>query len=206
MGLGYFRQMRPQGRLTPRFRAVHALFAALALILFPTDAFAQAVGEYDSDAGRAQVALLASGSVANTRDMNFGQIAQSNSAGTVTLSPAYSATCTVTGGLIRTGQCTSAEFSIRGRRNNRVRIREINGGQITLNRAGGGGTMSVTNLTIGVSGMSSTNGANGWNFGNWRIDANNGITEFWLGGRLNVNAAQPAGVYTGVVMIQIQFN
>jgi len=64
----------------------------------------------------------------------------------------------------------------------------------------------VDNLTIGVSGMSTTNGANGWNFGNWRIDTNNGITEFWVGGRLNVNAQQRAGVYTGVMMIQIQFN
>jgi len=130
---------------------------------------------------------------------------QSNTPGTITLSPAYTAVCTITGGLVRTGQCTSAEFSIRGRRNNKVRIREVNGGVITLNRPGGG-TMTVSNLTIGISGMTSVNGANGWNFGNWRIDTNNGITEFWVGGRLNVNAQQRAGVYTGVMMIQIQFN
>ena len=204
MGLGYFRQPRPQGRLTLRRRMACALLALAALVV-PGQAFAQAVGQYDSDQANAQVALLDPGSVANTRDMNFGQIAQSNTSGTVTLSPSYTAVCTVTGGLVRTGPCVSAEFSIRGRRNNKVRIREINNSVVTLNGPGGA-TMTLNNLTIGVSGMSATNNANGWNFGNWRIDTNNGITEFWVGGRLNVNAQQRAGVYTGVMMIQIQFN
>jgi hypothetical protein len=205
MGLGYLRQPRLHGRLTPRFRAVYALFAALALILFPSHAFAQAAGTYDSDQANAQVALLDPGSVANTADMNFGQIAQSNSAGTVTMTPADTAVCTVTPGLIRTGVCQAARFSIRGRKNNKVRIREINGGVVTLNGPSGA-TMTLNNLTIGVSGMSASNNGNGWNFGNWRIDTNNGITEFWVGGTLNVNAQQRAGVYTGVMLIQIQFN
>jgi len=204
MGLGYFRQQRLQGCLTLRQRAACALLA-LAALLAPSHGFAQAIGQYDSDQANAQAAVLDPGSVANTRDMNFGNIAQSSTPGTVTLTPAYTAVCTVTGGLVRTGPCVSAEFSIRGRRNNRVRIREVNGGVVTLNRPGGG-TMTVSNLTIGVAGMTSVNGGNGWNFGNWRIDTNNGITEFWVGGRLNVGAAQPPGVYTGVMVIEIQFN
>jgi hypothetical protein len=204
MGLGYFRQTRLHGRLSPRFRAAYALLAALTLILFPSHALAQ-VGTSDSDTAITQVAILEPGSVANTQDMNFGNIAQSNTPGTVTMTPADTAVCTVTGGLIRTGVCTAAEFAIRGRKNNKVRIREVNGGVVTLNRPGGG-TMTVNNLTIGVSGMSASNGGNGWNFGNWRIDTNNGITEFWVGGQLNVGVAQPAGVYTGVMMIEIQFN
>ena len=204
MGLGYLRQVRLNGRLTLRQRAACALLASLAAILIPAQALAQ-VGTSDSDQANAQVAVLEPGSIANTRAMTFGQIAQSNTPGTVTLTPAYNAVCTVTGGLIRSGPCASAEFSIRGRRNNRVRIREVNGGVVTLNRPGGG-TMTVTNLTIGVSGMTAVNGGNGWNFGNWRIDTNNGMTEFWVGGRLNVGSAQPAGVYTGVLLLEIQFN
>lgn len=204
MGLGYFRQVRLQRRLTPRRRAAFALLGALLAMLLPAQAFAQ-VGTSDSDSANAQAAVLDPGSVANLADMDFGQIAQSNSAGTITLTPSAAPTCTATGGLIRTGVCQAARFAIRGRRNNRVRIREIVGGQVTLNGPGGA-TMSVSNLTIGVSGMTSVNGANGWNFGNWRIDTQSGITEFWLGGRLNVNAAQPVGVYNGVVIIQIQFN
>lgn len=204
MGLGYFRQVRLKRRLTLRRRAAGTLLGALLALLIPAQAFAQ-VGTSDSDAANAQAAVLDPGSVANTADMDFGQIAQSNSAGTITLTPSATPTCTATGGLIRTGVCQAARFAIRGRRNNRVRIREIVGGQVTLNGPGGA-TMSVSNLTIGTSGMTSVNGANGWNFGNWRIDTQSGLTEFWLGGRLNVNAAQPVGVYTGVVIIQIQFN
>ena len=204
MGLGYILQPRLRGCLTLSQRAAYTLLALTALLV-PSQAFAQAVGQSDSDQANAQAAVLSPGSIANTRDMNFGQIAQSNTAGTVTMTPAYTAVCTVTGGLVRTGQCTSAEFSIRGRRNNRVRIREINGGVVTLNRPGGG-TMTDSYMTISVAGMTSVNGGNGWNFGNWRIDTNNGITEFWVGGRLNVGAAQPPGVYTGVMMIEIQFN
>jgi hypothetical protein len=200
MGLGYFRQVRLHGRLTPRRGAACALLAALAFALFPSQAQAA-----DNDSAEAQVAMLDPGSVANVQDMDFGQIAQSNTPGTVTLSPSGPATCTVTGGLIRTGLCEAARFAIRGRRNNRVRIREMNGGVVTLNGPGGA-TMTVTNLTIGVSGMTAVNGANGWNFGNWRIDTQSGITEFHLGGRLNVGAAQTPGVYNGAVVIQIQFN
>jgi len=50
------------------------------------------------------------------------------------------------------------------------------------------------------------NGGNGWDFGNWRIDTVNGITAFWVGGTLHVGAAQAPGVYTGTLVIQIQFN
>ena len=203
MGLGYFRQVRLLGRLTPRLGAAVALLLALAVALLPSQALAQV--QTDSDSADAQVALLDPGSVANVQDMDFGQIAQSNTPGTVTLSPSGPATCTVTGGLIRTGVCEAARFAIRGRRNNRVRIREMNGGVVTLNGPGGA-TMTMTNLTIGVAGMTAVNGANGWNFGNWRIDTQSGITEFHLGGRLNVGAAQTPGVYNGAVVIQIQFN
>src|SRR4029079_5185072 len=122
MGLGYLRQVRLNGRLTPRLSAVYAPFAALALILFPSHAFAQAVGQYDSDTANTQVALLDPGSVANTRDMNFGQIAQSNTPGTVTLTPAYTAVCTVTGGLVRNRQWPSAEVLSTGPPDNKVRL------------------------------------------------------------------------------------
>ncbi len=205
MGLGSIHLLRRQARPTPRLRAALALLVALATWLAPAPALAQAVGTRDSGAANAQAAILDNGSVANVADMNFGRIAQGNVAGTVTIVPSTTPGCAVTAGLIRSGVCQAARFAIRGRRNNRVRIREINGGQVTLNGPGGA-TMSVNNLTIGVAGLTSVNGANGWNFGNWRIDAANGITEFWLGGTLNVKPAQRAGIYTGTVIIQIQFN
>lgn len=198
MGPGIIRLLRIARRLHCAYAVVAAAVIASALI--PQQAFAQ-----DTATARARVAVLTPGSVAKTADMNFGKIAQANTPGTIVLSPQQSATCAVTGGLIRSGTCRAARFSIMGRRNNKVRIRENNGGQVTLNGPGGA-TMSVNNLVIGVSGMTSVNGANGWDFGNYRIDTNSGITEFWVGGTLNVGPAQGPGVYSGALIIQIQFN
>ena len=178
-----------------------ALLAAVALA--PVPALAQP--QTDTATARTQVAILAPGSVLKTADMDFGSIAQSNTAGTVVLSAANAATCTVTGGLIRSGTCRAARFDIRGKKNNRVRIMDINGAAVTLNGPGGA-TMQMTNLSFATSGMTAVNGANGWNFGNWRIDNPGGITQFWIGGTLHVGAAQPAGVYNGTLQIQIQFN
>jgi hypothetical protein len=196
-------------RLPPLWaRGVHRLLAACALLtaagFLPAQAAAQTVPS-DTATAKTQTVFLTPGSIAKTRDMNFGTIAPSITPGTVVLSPAQTATCTVSGPIVRTGVCTSARFAIRGKRNNRVRIRENNGGTITLNGPGGA-TMFLTNLTFDSTGMTSVNGGNGWDFGNWRIDAANGITAFWVGGTLNVGSAQPPGVYNGTLVIQIQFN
>lgn len=201
---GFSRKMRCVRRMTAGRWALGAFPAALLLAFAPAPAQAQ-MRNTDTGAARTQVAFLERGSVANVEDMNFGKIAQSTSAGTVVLSPADPASCTVTGGLIRTGICRAARFSIMGRRANRFRIRENNGGQVTLNGPGGA-TMSLTNITFAASGMTSVPGANGWNLGNYRLDLNSGVGEFYLGGTLNVNARQRAGVYTGVIVIEVQLN
>ena len=198
MGPGIIRLLRLARRLHGAWAVVAAVVMASAL--FPQQALAQ-----DTGTARAQAVVLTPGSVAKTADMDFGKIAQANTPGTIVLSPQDSATCAITGGLIRSGTCRAARFSIMGRRNNRVRIRQNNGGQVTLNGPNGA-TMSVNNLTIGINGMTSINGGNGWDFGNYRIDTNSGITEFWIGGTLNVGAAQEPGVYSGTLIIQIQFN
>jgi hypothetical protein len=185
---------------------LHAWCCALlaAVLLAPSQAFAQQVNG-DTATARTQVAILTPGSVAKTADMDFGSIAQSNTAGTVVLTPQNAATCTPSGTLIRTGACRAARFSIFGKKNNKVRIRETNGGTVTLNGPGGA-TMFMDNLTIGVSGMTPFANGNGWDFGNWKINTNSGITEFWVGGTLHVGAAQTPGVYNGTLLIQIQFN
>ncbi|HYD24828.1 MAG TPA: DUF4402 domain-containing protein [Croceibacterium sp.] len=198
MGLGDFRRLRLRGRLTLRQRAGGALLAAGAVALAPAPAAAQ-----DTAGASTGVVILEPGSVINVADMNFGRIVRPTAPGTVILTPNPTASCSVTGGLLRSGPCQAARFNIMGRRNQRVRIRE-NSGVVTLN--GPGATMTMTNITIGVGQMHSVNGANGWNLGNYQIDAANGISEFRLGGRLNVGANQAPGVYTGTVVIQILFN
>ncbi|MEO6389235.1 MAG: DUF4402 domain-containing protein [Croceibacterium sp.] len=204
MGLGYFNRMCASARWTLGTRALCTGLAAGASALLATPASAQ-TAQTDTGTARTQVAILTRGSVQNVQGINFGKIIQANLPGTVILAPGPTATCTVTGGLIRSGVCRAAEFAIYGRRNNKVRIRENNGGGVTLNGPGGA-TMQMTNITFFQNGMTSVNGANGWNLGNYRIDTATGITEFYLGGTLNVGARQAAGVYHGTVIIEIQFN
>ena len=204
MGLGYLRQLRLWALVTLRERAVGALAAAFAMAVLPAPAAAQMI-QRGFDSAETIVAIMEPGSIENITEMNFGRIAQSNNPGTVVLTPNPTATCTVTGGLIRTGACRGAMFVVMGRRNWRVRIRELSGGSVTLNGPAGA-TMQVTDLTFSRSGMHSVNGGNGWNLGRWEIDTPSGIAQFRLGGTLHVAAAQPAGVYTGTIVVQVQFN
>lgn len=195
---------RQPRRFARGYRGACALLAATLAALLPGLARAQSV---DADTGTAQssAVIQTPGSIEKIADMNFGSIAQSSNPGSVVMTPANSATCTTTGGLIRTGVCRAARFSIYGRRNWRVRIRETNGGVVTLNGPAGA-TMTMDTLTINPVDMSPISGGNGWNLGRYQIDTDSGITEFYLGGTLHVGAAQTAGVYNGTVVIQVQFN
>jgi Mat/Ecp fimbriae major subunit len=202
MGLGYLRQPRPPGRLTPCQRAICALLALLALAL-PVPALAQI--DTDSDTADAQVGVLANGTMTDLDDMDFGVIAQPVIAGTVTMSPATN-TCSVSSGLIHMGACTPARFSIKFRKHDRTRIRQMNNGTILLTGPGGA-TMTVTNLTISVTDMTFQNGGGPpGTFGTYRIESDSGIALFKIGGRLNVGANQVAGTYTGVLTMNVLLN
>jgi hypothetical protein len=200
MGWVHLRRLCFPVRRAARPRGANALLAAAALA--PLPALAQ---QGDDATAQTLISIQEPGSITNTQDMHFGQIIQPNAPGTVILAPGASSTCTTTGGLVRSGLCRAAGFSIFGRRNWRTRIRETNGGTVTLTGPGGA-TMTMDTITIAYSGMSPSNGANGWNLGRYNIDSGNGIANFWLGGRLNVGAAQAPGVYHGTLVVQIQFN
>jgi hypothetical protein len=153
----------------------------------------------------AQASIIDTMSIVRVDDMVFGSIVQPSAAGTVVMTADGSPTCTVTGGLIRNGICKAAHFSVNGKKNKRIFIRENNGGVITLTDAAGD-TMTVTNLTMGALQMSGRQGAGGWDFGSWNIDAPSGIADFWVAGTLNVAISQSPGTYTGVLNVQIQLN
>nr|WP_275950709.1 DUF4402 domain-containing protein [Croceibacterium selenioxidans] len=175
--------------------------AALALAA-PLSALAQASG---AATATAEAAILDPGTVVKTADMNFGQIAKPASAGTVVLVPTASATCNVTGGLVRTGTCQPAEFTVMGQKQGRVRMREQNGGIITL-LGPGGATMQVTNITLSTTDLTPINGAGGWNLGRHEITSNNGTARFRIGGTLHVNANQQGGAYNGTLQLEVNFN
>ena len=199
MGPEIFRQLRLRAR---RLRSAVPLAAALAWLAAAAPAQAQFV---DSETAEIQSVMLAPGSVEKITDMDFGQILPGTTGGAVTMSAAASPTCAVTGDMIHSGTCRAARFSIRGIRQQRVRIRVTNGGSVILTGPGGA-TMTLNSISILPVGMTSVNGGNGWNLGNYRIDTVSGITDFYLGGRLNVAGTQAPGVYNGTINIQIQFN
>jgi hypothetical protein len=190
--------MRPSAR-----RGLAACVAACAVV------FATPVAAKDTASARTQISVQTPGSMVKVQDMNFGSIAQTSGTATIVMSPQQTATCTVTGAIVRTGPCQGATFSVVGRKNWIVRIREQNGGTVTLNGPGGA-TMTMTALTIGVNPAEMTaingGGQSAGLFGRWRIDNNSGITNFSIGGTLNVGLAQAFGVYHGTLLIQVQYN
>jgi hypothetical protein len=202
MGWGHAHRMRhsARGRLT----AFAGAALAAALVLAPQQALAK-----DTASARTQISIQTPGSMVKIQDMNFGNIAQTSGTATILMSPQQNATCTVTGAIIRTGPCQGATFSVVGRKNWIVRIREQNGGTVTLTGPGGA-TMTMNALTIGVNPAEMTaingGGQSAGLFGRWRIDNNSGISNFSIGGTLNVGVAQAFGVYHGTLLIQVQYN
>ena len=198
MGSGSVHQPRPDRRRTLRRRAACGLLAAALLAPLPAQA------QSDEDSAETQVAVLEPGSIANVADLDFGQIIQPSTAGTVILTPGLNASCSTTGGLVRSGVCRAAEFSIFGRRNWKARMRTV-GGSVILTGPGGA-TMTMTGISMASVSLTPSGNGNGWNLGRYNIDSTNGMATFWLGGTLNVGAGQVPGVYNGTVVVQIQFN
>jgi len=192
-------------RLSARGKALACACAVLAI--WP--ASSQAATANEKATATAQVAVLTPGSMVKIQDMNFGSLAQYSGTATIVMTASVSPTCTVTGNIIRSGPCQAAGFSVSGRKNWLVRIRELNSGVVTLNGPSGA-TMTMTNFTIGMNASDVTSVPGGGQstglFGRWRIDNNTGITNFYIGGKLNVGAAQAVGVYHGTLVIQVQYN
>ena len=79
---------------------------------------------------------------------------------------------------------------------------KINIAPVTL--AGpGGATMTLDTMSLGVSGLSPIAKGNGFDY---TISDPSGNATFWVGGTLHVGAAQTPGVYTGVMVVTVQFN
>lgn len=206
------RGRNPSGaRLAQLARAICALLAA-----FCTPAMA-APSDTGSAASVAQVNLVAPASLIKTRDMAFGYIIQQAAAGTVVLDAATD-TCTTTNGLIRMGQCRSAQFAGMGVRNLQVRIN----GPTSILLTGPGQSMvldtfrldtspDLTAVSGGGGGGNGNGNAFGWsnapgqNNRRFRIVSPTGIFTFGVGGTLRVNANQAAGVYTGTFDVTVQY-
>ena len=187
--------------------AGRAMGAALALTLC---APAQA-SEVASATGTTQAVVVAPATIVKVQDMSFGRIVARPQPGTVTVSGATGA-CTVTGPILEVGTCRQAIFAGMGTRNMRARISLDS----VVNLTGPGQAMVLDQVflsndsTISFSGNPNANGQGiGLTQGNgnqrYTITSPTGIFTLKVGGRLNVNANQLPGIYTGSITVTVQY-
>jgi hypothetical protein len=179
-------------------RRACALLAAAVCVPLP------AAAQSDNAVMRSQVRAAAS--LSNDGDLDFGDIIPSAGGGTVVMTASATPTCTVTGGLVRSGTCRAAEFSGTAYAGAVLRVQRPNANSITL--AGpAGATMTVTTFTLGSTAPTVYLGALG-NSPNhrFRVDAADGSYTFYVAGTLNVGANQFPGIYNGTFEININYN
>ena len=167
--------------------------------LAPISAEAQSV---DTAFGRAEIAEDLS--IADIDDLYFGQIVPRTNPGTVVLTPGATATCTTTGGLVRSGPCQAAVFEGQASSGATLRIIRPGGNSITITNPGGA-TMQVRNFTfLGGAGLQDQ----GQNGANHRFGVTSATGDFtvYAGATLQVGANQAPGIYTGTFTIHLQYN
>lgn len=190
-----------------------AIFASLlaCLLLMPAAASAQTRAVVTATAN-ARATIVAPLTLVKVQDMSFGKIVPRPTAGTVTVDQ-NTGQCSVTGTILEVGTCRYAQFASQGTKNMNARI-TLN---VVSNLTGPGQTMVLdniilgTNSTISFAGNSNANGSGvgltqGSGNQRYTIVSNSGIFVLNIGGRLNVNANQARGIYTGSITVTVQYN
>ena len=185
-------RLRPAGRAMG-WRAVCAPPLCAVAMLVSAPASAQAIATAQS-----QAVIVRPLSFIKVQDLNFGSIVRGTTAGTVTVVP--DGTRTSTGGvtLVGTGY-QPARFAGDGDPNQQVRIRM---GANSIQITGPGAPMTVDTFTIGST-PTNTVLSTGWS--NFTLGGAGGVFNFPLGARLQVNANQAGGTYTGTFTIELQY-
>ena len=196
--------------MAPR-RGKRAICALLALAgAAGLSAPAQA-GEKPVATNSARATIVAPLTLVKQQDLVFGKIVARTTAGTVTVDQ-ITGQCSVTGAILEVGSCQYASFAGMGTKNMSARISLT----AVSNLTGPGQTMVLDNITLGTNASISFAGnpnANGRGVGltqgngnqRYSITTNSGIFVLNIGGRLNVNANQAPGVYTGSITVTVQY-
>lgn len=143
------------------------------------------LGRAASTPGRASAIILVPMSLLKLADMNFGDIAPSAAAGTITINP-FTATVSTTGGATAVGgTVATGYFEFYGAAGQSFTI--TRGALPVLIRSGGAQTMNVTALYLDGA-TSQTLGATG-------------IFKLHIGAAMNVGANQVNGTYNGTFTI-----
>jgi hypothetical protein len=156
-------------------------------------------GEAATRAGKADATIVTPLSLIKDDDLEFGSLLASGTLGTVVVPP--SGARTSSGGVILApGASFPSRFAGYGKVGQSVQI-SLGANSITLNRVGGGGTMTVDTFTIGSTptAVLSTNPQV------FTISASNGIFNFPVGATLRVKANQATGSYTGTFNLTLVY-
>ena len=199
----------PDGRLRTVIRAACALLAGACAVLAGAPALARNTPV--SATANARATVVAPLTVVKVQDLQFGRIVPRPLPGTVTVDEVTGA-CTVTGPILEVGRCQYAQFAGMGTKNMGARISLTAATDLT----GPGAPMVLdqirlgTNSTISFAGNTNANGkgvglTKGGNAEKYSITTNSGIYVLNVGGRLNVNANQAPGLYTGSITISVQY-
>lgn len=201
MNWGVLDRCTDRQRLRHAFGGATALACAAFMLAVPTSAQAQAAVAN----GTAQAVIVEPLGLVKIRDLRFGRMAASATAGTVTVDQ-NTGLCSVTGGVVSAGGCGFAEFGGQGVRRMTLRIQIPT--TITLTGPAGA-TMVVNTMTLGTSPDLTYIGGNGNGLGNgnrrYQINSNTGIFTIRVGGRLNVGANQRPGTYSGTFAVTVQY-
>jgi Mat/Ecp fimbriae major subunit len=162
-----------------------AIKAALVGSVFAAAALSGTSAQAATASASATAKILTQVTVTKTADLDFGTIAIGTSGGTVTVGNTDNRTCGA--GLVCSASVVSAKFTVAGTASQNVGITADP--SVTLNRAGGGASMSATLATSASTATLSTGGA----------------ASFAVGGVLTVGGTQQAGDYTGTFNVTVNY-
>jgi spore coat protein U-like protein len=176
------------------------LSAAIAAMGLLTVAGGVDDAQAQTTSARAKTVVVSRLAFLNAEELEFGNLlASRTAAGTVIVSPA--GVRTATGGVTLVGGLVQpARFAGRGTVNQTVLV-SLTTASSTLRRVGGTETMLLDQLTIGstpTAVLTTTPQS-------FRISSPTGIFNFPIGGRLNVNANQVPGDYTGTFTVTLNY-
>lgn len=198
-------------RLRAPLRALAAALLGVLTLLAPASAFAQTRAIVTATS-TARATIVAPLTLIKVQDLSFGKIVPRPTAGTVTVDQ-ITGQCSVTGTILEVGTCRYAQFAGMGTKNMSARISLNSATTLT----GPGQAMVLDNVVLGTNSTISFAGnpnANGRGVGltsgsgnqRYSIVSNTGIFLLNIGGRLNVNANQAPGIYTGTISVSVQYN
>lgn len=174
------------------------LLLIFAVILF-TAGFASKVSAQNqvSAVNNAGGEIIAPLTIVKDINLEFGKLAvQASTSGTIVLTPAAATSPTATGGVtLMTGTTrTAAKYNVGGAASYGYAI-TVPATSVTI--TSGLNTMTITDFTFGS--------AIGHTLSGGTLSAG-GIDDFYVGGTLNVAAAQVVGVYTGTFTVSVNYN